>query len=236
MSNPFYYELEKQQLEEPLNDIEAFLNCARYNDDGDINLLQDYLDRNPENIDSQDNQGRTAVHMAAANDHTKILEVLFQFNPRPDLANIEGNTALHFSALNNRVSAAKLLLRKGWKANVTNIFNRTPLHLIQGKGFEEMETVLLSHDLSLEETGNAIISTETEDEFDLQSNEIQEHNDNEEEEGNRARKSQTGEKLSGVGSTAGMTSSPGPIDVSKLPAPPPNSNSFLGSSNVDEVE
>ncbi|CCW62403.1 unnamed protein product [Phytomonas sp. EM1] len=236
MSSPFYSELDKQQLEEPLNDVEAFLNCARYNEDDDVELLQNYLDRYPENIDARDEQGRTAVHMAAANGHMKILEVLFRFSPRPDLSNREGNTALHFAALNNRVSAAKLLLRKGWKANAVNIFNRTPLHLIQERGFEEMETVLLCHDPTLDEPGDMMTSVEEEDAAAADVQKEQENNDNEEEESHTVRSSNPEKELPGACSAAGVAHSSQPVAMSKFPTPVSNSEALLGFSRVDEVE
>lgn len=144
------YEREMELTRSPLNDVEAFLDCARYNEDDDGELLRAYLVEHPRDVDVRDSQGRTAVHMAAANGHMSILEMLFLFNPQPDFPNYEGNTALHFAALNNRVVAAQRLIQKGWKASTLNNGGRTPLQLIQGKNFEEMETVLLEHDDSLD--------------------------------------------------------------------------------------
>lgn len=145
--NPFYVENE-QRL--PLDDVEAFLDCARYNEEGDADILRDYLTKNPRDIDAKDNQGRTAVHMAAANGHMPILEMLFEFNPKPDVPNYEGNTALHFAALNNRLEAARRLLEKGWKVSSRNVFDRTPLQLSQDRRLEEMTALLLQHDETLD--------------------------------------------------------------------------------------
>lgn len=141
---------EQEMLPEPIDDVEAFLNCARYNEEDDGQLLREYLKKHPTDVDARDSQGRTTVHMAAANGHMPILAMLFEFAPTPDVASAEGNTALHFAALNNHVEAAKRLIERGWKASAVNTSNRTSLQLIQGKRFEEMEALLLEHDESLD--------------------------------------------------------------------------------------
>ncbi|CAD2218999.1 e3 ubiquitin-protein ligase MIB2 [Angomonas deanei] len=147
----FYYEIEKDLFHEPINDLEGFLDCARYNEDGDSQLLVEYLEEFPHHIDAKDEQGRTAVHMAAANGHLGLLEALYQFRPTVNLANHEGNTALHFAALNNKVNAAIWLLERGWLPSVKNNSGKTPLQEIYDKEFNEMETVLIKFDASLDD-------------------------------------------------------------------------------------
>ncbi|CBZ28430.1 conserved hypothetical protein [Leishmania mexicana MHOM/GT/2001/U1103] len=144
-----YYEPDSE-FREPLTDVDAFLDSARYNEAGDLDLLKAYLEKNPSDVDARDEQGRTAVHMAAANGHMPILEMLFQFNPQPNVPNDEGNTALHFAALNNRVAAAEALLAHGWSAAEQNIMGKTALQLIYEKQYNEMETLLMSRDETLD--------------------------------------------------------------------------------------
>lgn len=144
-----YYE-PGSEFREPLTDVDAFLDSARYNEDGDLELLRAYLEKNPADVDARDEQGRTAVHMAAANGHMPILEMLFQFSPQPNVPNDEGNTALHFAALNNRVAAAEALLAHGWRPAEQNVMGKTALQLIYEKQFNEMETLLMSRDETLD--------------------------------------------------------------------------------------
>jgi ankyrin repeat protein len=144
-----YYEPDSE-FREPLTDVDAFLDSARYNEEGDLALLRAYLEANPGDVDARDEQGRTAVHMAAANGHMPILEMLFQFNPQPNIPNDEGNTALHFAALNNRVAAAEALLAHGWRPAEQNVMGKTALQLIYEKQFNEMETLLMSRDETLD--------------------------------------------------------------------------------------
>eukprot|EP00796_Vickermania_ingenoplastis_P008351 gene8351-5850_t len=137
---------------EPVNDLEGLMDCARYNEEGDMELLEEYFTKHPVEINAQDGQGRTVVHMAAANGRMDVLQLLLKFHPKPNMQNEEGNSALHFAALNNRVDVATFLLQNGWKANLKNNFGKTPLQLIcQEKGFDEMEALLLRHDDSLDD-------------------------------------------------------------------------------------
>lgn len=144
-----YYEPDSE-FREPLTDVDAFLDSARYNEEGDLDLLRAYLEKNPRDVDARDEQGRTAVHMAAANGHMPILEMLFQFSPQPNIPNDEGNTALHFAALNNRVAAAEALLAHGWRPAEPNVMGKTALQLIYEKQFNEMEALLMSSDETLD--------------------------------------------------------------------------------------
>lgn len=141
----------------PNGDLEGLMNCVRYNEEGDVELVKEYLGQHPEAIDIQDDQGRTLIHMAAANGYVDVLSVLLSFHPTPNIQNMEGNTALHFAALNKCVSTASLLLDGGWKTDIVNLAGQTALQLIsQQRGFEEMETFLLSHDESLDVEANAL--------------------------------------------------------------------------------
>ncbi|KEG11872.1 e3 ubiquitin-protein ligase MIB2 [Trypanosoma grayi] len=149
-------ENEDCEYREATNLTEAFLDCARYNDHGDARALLVYLTETPSLIEAKDEQGRTAVHVAAANGHISVLEMLMEFGPTPDVPNHEGNTALHFAALNNQLEAARLLLARGWHTTERNAFDKTPIQLIYGKNFEAMETLLLEHD---EEVDRCVRST-----------------------------------------------------------------------------
>ncbi|CBH17807.1 hypothetical protein, conserved [Trypanosoma brucei gambiense DAL972] len=142
---------DEPEYREAANPIEAFIDCARYDEPGDAEALRTLLSSSPSFLNSQDEQGRTALHVAAANGRLKVLETLLGYNPTPDVPNNEGNTALHFAALNNQTAAARLLLRHGWRASARNAFNKTPIQLIYGKQFEDMELLLLGHDEELEQ-------------------------------------------------------------------------------------
>ncbi|CCD15412.1 unnamed protein product [Trypanosoma congolense IL3000] len=138
------------EYREATNPIEAFIDCARYDEPGDADEVRTLLSGSPSFVNVQDEQGRTALHAAAANGRMDMLEILLSYGPTPDATNNEGNTALHFAALNNQVEAARLLLKNGWRASARNTYDKTPIQLIYGKQFEEMELLLLGFDEELD--------------------------------------------------------------------------------------
>ena len=79
--------------------------------------------RNPPiNINYQDSKMclNTAFHMACANGHLKIVQILLSCDGivhgapvlDPNIQNETGNTALHYAALNGRKEVVELLLSK----------------------------------------------------------------------------------------------------------------------------
>ncbi|KPA85479.1 hypothetical protein ABB37_01770 [Leptomonas pyrrhocoris] len=227
-----YYEPDSE-LREPLTDIDAFLDSARYNEEGDLALLRAYLEKNPGDVDARDEQGRTAVHMAAANGHMPILAMLFQFSPQPNVANDEGNTALHFAALNNRVDAAEALLAHGWRPEEQNVMGKTALQLIYDKQFNEMETLLMSRDETLDSyvpPSQATVSVSLPEE---------------EEEGmdEKGEAEATRDQAAAVKPPVAVKSAPAAaVPPGNSPASPPSvkdattSAEMLGSASVDDIE
>ncbi|CAI7894107.1 unnamed protein product, partial [Closterium sp. NIES-54] len=53
-----------------------------------------------------DDEGRTALHMAAANGHTEIARLLIQRGAPVNAVNRQGNTPLHWAAVNGRDSVS----------------------------------------------------------------------------------------------------------------------------------
>ena len=132
---------------------EEFFQAARFNDGGDdYALVGKALQNNTALADATDAQGRTAAHHAAANGHTKILELLLAAGAVPNKPNSAGNTALHYAATNNQLDTARLLLAKGWKVSATNALGRTVLQEIADRGEElkDMELLLIKHDDALD--------------------------------------------------------------------------------------
>ena len=78
-------------------------------------------------VDVQDEQGKTALMMAAANGHEEIVEVLLTKKPNLLLQNKSGNTALHWAAYMGRKKITQILLThehsKLQAKEAANIFN-----------------------------------------------------------------------------------------------------------------
>jgi ankyrin repeat protein len=131
--------------------VSSMLECARYCDEGDADDLTELLSNDGTLVDAQDVEGRTALHMAAANGHTLVAKIIFKFDPKANVANENGNTALHYAATGNHMAVAMLLLRHGWEVTAVNHRGLTPMQAIADKDFKDMEVLLLRHDKKLDE-------------------------------------------------------------------------------------
>ncbi|CAI5506880.1 unnamed protein product, partial [Closterium sp. Naga37s-1] len=67
-----------------------------------------------------DDEGRTALHMAAANGHTEIARLLIQRGAPVNAVNRQGNTPLHWAAVNGRDSMVHLLIAAGASPSALN--------------------------------------------------------------------------------------------------------------------
>lgn len=89
---------------------------ARYNDPERVrSALSSGAD-----IDFQDSAGRSALHFAAAQGYSDVVEVLLGAGAKPDLVDRRGNTPLHLAITTSRWKTVELLLDKGanvWKTN-----------------------------------------------------------------------------------------------------------------------
>ncbi|KAL3752179.1 hypothetical protein ACJRO7_012921 [Eucalyptus globulus] len=81
------------------DDVDALIDAARYGDMEDVTSLA----AAGVPLDSRDDQGRTALHMAAANGHLSIVDYIISKGADVNAANAEKNTPLHWACLNGHV-------------------------------------------------------------------------------------------------------------------------------------
>ncbi|BAT88718.1 hypothetical protein VIGAN_05230100 [Vigna angularis var. angularis] len=110
--------------------VEALLDAVRYNDMDDVKSLE----ANGVPLDSKDDQGRTALHMAAANGHVDIVEYLIIKGVDLNAPNEEKNTPLHWACLNGHVEVVKKLILAGANVSVLNRHERTPMDEAVSRG------------------------------------------------------------------------------------------------------
>ena len=106
---------------------------ARYGDSEDV---VEALGNNAD-VNATDEDGRSALHMAAANGHTGIMQTLLDAGANTEQRNATGNTALHWACVGGSVVAVQLLLDGGADACALNDAEKTPLD-----GALESESIL----------------------------------------------------------------------------------------------
>ncbi|KAH9039819.1 cytoplasmic protein [Lactarius pseudohatsudake] len=124
-------------------DTEDFILSCRY---GDIDDLKSFVERfGTDSVgNARDENGNTVLHMASANGHTELLDVLLPIVPSTLLSaqNHAGSTALHWAALNAQLGTARALV--GFPAgpgadliDIKNSAGRSPLGEAEAAGWDE---------------------------------------------------------------------------------------------------
>ncbi len=141
-----------------ITDYEEFILCARF---GELEEIEKILKAFPTfNLMQTDNNGNTALHMAAANGHNDVLALLLSKGPS-DYANVsnnEGNRPLHWACLNGHLETVKILLEHGADIQAKNINEKTCLYEANTSGKEEISRFLIDFLLENEEKGEPSIS------------------------------------------------------------------------------
>ncbi|KAH9174400.1 cytoplasmic protein [Lactarius sanguifluus] len=124
-------------------DTDDFILSCRY---GDIDDLKSFVERfGTDSVgNARDENGNTVLHMASANGHTELLDVLLPIVPSTLLSaqNHAGSTALHWAALNAQLGTARALV--GFPAgpgadliDIKNSAGRSPLGEAEAAGWDE---------------------------------------------------------------------------------------------------
>eukprot|EP00002_Diphylleia_rotans_P038942 TRINITY_DN8920_c0_g1_i1.p1 TRINITY_DN8920_c0_g1~~TRINITY_DN8920_c0_g1_i1.p1 ORF type:complete len:181 (-),score=35.48 TRINITY_DN8920_c0_g1_i1:466-1008(-) len=117
---------------------------------GNLKGLDQLLHSSPVDLQYQDKNGYTALHLAAKNGHFKCADLLIDRGVDLHTLDNQGATALHYACLSGSVKVIKRIIT----ANpdlviVKNKKERTPLHFLciacgEGKDWVECAKILLS--------------------------------------------------------------------------------------------
>ena len=96
-------------------------------------------------LDTQDECGRTALHLAVADRNEEIVKRLLESGADISVRDVAGTTVLKSSILEDDLHFASLLI--GYGANVNEVYNygRTPLHVSVGMRLHDFSNLLLLH-------------------------------------------------------------------------------------------
>ncbi|XP_061707251.1 E3 ubiquitin-protein ligase MIB1 [Cydia pomonella] len=79
-------------------------------------------------VDDAKDDGYTALHLAALNNHAEVAELLVRGGARPDLQNANLQTALHLAVERQHTQIVRLLVSHGADLNICDKDGDTPLH------------------------------------------------------------------------------------------------------------
>ena len=92
-----------------------------------INSIEDIIDEGF--LDEQDNNGKTALHIAAEYGNYIFIDIILKKGGNPNLKDNNGQTPLHISASKGDPNCIKSLLNGGADLSLTNNNGSTPLDL-----------------------------------------------------------------------------------------------------------
>jgi ankyrin repeat protein len=133
-----------------LNTVEPQANQAQALRDasleGNTDLVQSILNT-ISNIDATDEEGHTALMLAAYNGHTPIVKALLGKDAQLNLIDSRGLSALHFASSGPFPETVELLLSHGAQINLPDQIEQfTPLMYAASEGQLDVVKVLLAHD------------------------------------------------------------------------------------------
>merc|ERR1719219_910611 len=85
------------------------------------------------NVNSADEQQRTALHFSASKGYSEVVNLLLEYGAEANAKDVLGNTALHLAACTNHIEVVTLLLRGGTDVTTLDNSGRTPMQLAQSK-------------------------------------------------------------------------------------------------------
>jgi ankyrin repeat protein len=125
-----------------------FLQCE--NAGIDSKILIDFILKIGANIDRQDNDGNTSLHLATVNDCIEIVKLLLEKGANIEAKDSNDLTPLHCASLNGNLKLVKLLLEKGANIEAKDIYDLTPLHRVVETGHIETVKLLLEKNANIE--------------------------------------------------------------------------------------
>ncbi|XP_029442283.1 transient receptor potential cation channel subfamily A member 1-like, partial [Rhinatrema bivittatum] len=127
---------------------------------GDDTRLRSFIMKNPNSLNSVDNEKATPLHFAAASGNLELLMMITD-ESSDEVLNVmdyKGNTPLHWAVEKNQMESVRFLLSRGANPNILNYYLLAPLHLAVQLQHNAIVEVLVSHsgiDIDLEgELGN----------------------------------------------------------------------------------
>jgi acyl-CoA-binding protein len=114
-----------------------------------VTILAALLERNPELANHRDEDGQSALHLAADKGASQALELLLQAGADGNAADADGITCLHAAVIAENIQACRILLLHGANPDQPDVDGDTPRTCAQEDGSDEMKLLFASHANSL---------------------------------------------------------------------------------------
>ncbi|XP_036070360.1 ankycorbin [Oryzias melastigma] len=101
---------------------------------GEVEKVASLLAKKGSNAVKLDNEGKSALHVAAAGGHTDCLAAILAHGADLSVSDASGFTALHLAAKNNHVECCKKLVQNKCAVDATDGSGRTALHYAAASG------------------------------------------------------------------------------------------------------
>ena len=125
--------------------LQAEMDKEDYLEYGTSPTLKQYI-REGADVNSQNPDGITPLHVAAAQNDLQLAELALKKGARVNVTMYErGSMPLHLAAWNNSAEVAALLLKHGAELEARNADGKTPLHLACWQNAPAVAKVLLAH-------------------------------------------------------------------------------------------
>ena len=117
----------------------SLLNAA---EDGNIEAVKQHLDAGAD-VNAKNKVGQTPLHLAVANDHKEIIELLIAKDADLNAKDVWEGTPLYEAASKAHKEIAELLIANGADVNA-NIYGWTPLHSAARDGHKEIAELFIT--------------------------------------------------------------------------------------------
>jgi ankyrin repeat protein len=105
--------------------VQQFLNAAK---SGNIGQIDQLITNDPSLINAKNNNGLTAIHMAAGGGHNVAIDHLILKGSDVNVKTSDGSTAIHIAAMTGRNTTIDHLILKGLDVNAKNNSGSTAIH------------------------------------------------------------------------------------------------------------
>nr|KAF6447610.1 hypothetical protein HJG63_012017 [Rousettus aegyptiacus] len=118
---------------------------------GNVQKLKQILLHKKSGLNDGERKNRTALHLACANGHSKVVALLADRKCQLNLCDNENKTALIKAVQCQEEECATILLEHGADPNITDIYGDTALHYAVTGQNMDMAAKLLSYKANIEE-------------------------------------------------------------------------------------